>query len=244
VIFNAHILTHDTPAQEDTGISAFLYFGLIIALLFFGLGHIDTVTGATAGGAPEKSLPALSEALSPLTKASLAVPEAVPITVLETLTPRMHAALDHVSRRYRVSPEALLPVFRTVQASGRERQLDPLLIIAIIGIESSFNPISESTMGALGLMQVMPRFHLDKLPAGAEKTLFLDPVINIQVGTHVLQESIQRNGGLIAGLQQFAGAINDEQQTYATKVLAEKERLEQAARRSGGNSLYLANVTQ
>jgi hypothetical protein len=152
----------------------------------------------------------------------------------EVLTPQLRAALDHVARRYHVSPEALHPVFHTVQLTGRERDVDPLLLVAIIGIESGFNPFSESAMGALGLMQVVPRFHRDKLPAGAEKSRFLDPVTNVQVGTHVLQESIRRNGGLIPGLQQFGGAINDQEQTYANKVLAEKERIEQAVRRNGG----------
>ena len=152
----------------------------------------------------------------------------------EALTPQLRAALDHIARRYRVSPEALRPIFHTVQLTGRERNVDPLLLVAIIGIESGFNPFSESAMGALGLMQVIPRFHQDKLPAGAEKSHFLDPVTNVQVGTHVLQESIRRSGGLIPGLQQFGGAVDDQEQTYANKVLAEKERIEQAVRRNGG----------
>lgn len=154
----------------------------------------------------------------------------------EILTPRMSAALEHVARRYRVSSEALHPIFQAAQSTAQERQLDPLLIVAIIGIESGFNPLSESSMGAIGLMQVIPRFHLEKLPSGSEKSHFLDPVINIRVGSHVLEESIRRNGDLIAGLQQFGGAINDEGKTYASKVLAEKERLEQAVRRRASSS--------
>lgn len=146
------------------------------------------------------------------------------------LTPQMHAALGYVSHRYRVSAAALEPIFGAAQLTGRELRLDPLLIIAVIGIESRFNPFSESTKGAQGLMQVMPRFHQDKLPEGAGKLSFFDPVINVRVGAQVLEESIRRNGGLVAGLQQFAGASDDEEQTYATKVIAEKQRLEQAAR--------------
>ena len=108
--------------------------------------------------------------------------------------------------------------------------LDPLLIIAVIGIESRFNPFSESVVGAKGLMQVMPRYHQDKLPEDADQTAFLNPVINVQVGAKVLQESIRRNGGLENGLQQFGGAITDPARRYANKVLAEKQRLEQAVR--------------
>lgn len=144
------------------------------------------------------------------------------------LLPSMRAALNHVSRRYKVSNEALLPIFQTAQHSARELGLDPLLIIAVIGVESSFNPFSQSVVGAQGLMQVMPRFHADKLPDDAGELPFFDPVTNVQVGARVLKESIARNGGLIPGLQQFGGAINDPEQRYSGKVLAEKARLEQA----------------
>lgn len=145
------------------------------------------------------------------------------------LNSRMRGALDYVSRRYRVSTEALQPIFATAQNIGQELHLDPLLIIAVIGVESGFNPFSQSVFGAQGLMQVVPRFHHDKLPE--EDASFLDPVTNVQVGARVLKESIRRNGGLESGLQQFAGAANDANRRYATRVLAEKQRLEQAAQR-------------
>ncbi|HPU79914.1 transglycosylase SLT domain-containing protein, partial [Accumulibacter sp.] len=142
--------------------------------------------------------------------------------------------LDYVSRRYRVAPEALVPVFEAAQAVGRERRLDPLLIVAIIGIESRFNPFAESASGAKGLMQVIPGYHLDKVPRGAGEQPFLDPVTNIQVGVHVLEEAIRWRGSLIAGLQHYGGSPEDAETEYANRVLAEKERLEQAARRGTG----------
>lgn len=156
----------------------------------------------------------------------------------ETLSARMRGAMDYVSRRYHVSAEALEPIFVTAQSAGRQLHLDPLLIIAVIGIESRFNPFSESVVGAKGLMQVMPRYHQDKLPEDADQAAFLNPVINVQVGAKVLQESIRRNGGLESGLQQFGGAVTDPERRYASKVLAEKQRLEQAVQhlRAGRNT--------
>ena len=148
-----------------------------------------------------------------------------------SLNPRMRAALDYVSRRYRVSTEAVQPVFATAEAIGRELHLDPLLIIAVIGVESGFNPFSQSVVGAQGLMQVVPRFHMDKLPGEADSSAFLDPVTNVQVGARVLKESIRRFGGLEDGLQQFGGAPGDPERRYASRVLAEKQRLESAAQR-------------
>jgi len=152
----------------------------------------------------------------------------------EELPLRLQRVLDFVSRRYRVAPEALVPIFEAAQAVGRERRLDPLLIIAIIGIESRFNPFAESASGAKGLMQVIPGYHLDKIPQGAGLQPFLDPVTNIQVGVHVLEEAIRWRGSLIAGLQHYGGSPEDAETEYANRVLAEKERLEQAARRGPG----------
>lgn len=154
----------------------------------------------------------------------------VPSPTAPVLSQQMQNALSYVQRRYKVSPEALIPVFEVAQVIGAERRIDPLLILSIIAIESRFNPFAESAMGAKGLMQVIPRFHTDKLPAGANERSLLDPVINVQVGVKVLEEAIRRQGGLVAGLQQYAGS-SDPEGAYATKVLAEKERLEQAARR-------------
>lgn len=148
-----------------------------------------------------------------------------------SLDPRLQGAMDYVSRRYRVSTEALEPVFATAQDVGRELHIDPLLIIAVIGVESGFNPFSQSGFGAQGLMQVVPRFHQDKLPG--EGASFLDPVTNVQVGARVLKESIRRSGGLEQGLQQFGGALGDASRRYAAKVLAERQRLEQAVQRLG-----------
>lgn len=144
------------------------------------------------------------------------------------LNPAMRRVLSYVSRRYRVSNEALQPIFAAAQQSGRELGIDPLLIVAVIAIESRFNPFSESGYGAQGLMQVVPRFHADKLPEDAGELPFFDPVTNVQVGARVLKESISRSGGLIEGLQQFGGASNDPERRYSTKVLSEMQRFEQA----------------
>jgi soluble lytic murein transglycosylase-like protein len=146
----------------------------------------------------------------------------------------MRAALDSVVQRYRVSAEALQPVFEAVQSVARERNLDPLLLIAVISIESRFNPFSQSPMGAQGLMQIIPRYHQEKIPQTAGERPFLDPVTNVRIGAQILQEAVHRQGGLIEGLQYYAGAADDDENTYANKVLAEKLRLEQTARRRDG----------
>lgn len=159
-----------------------------------------------------------------------------PTLSAEALTPRMRAALDYASRRYRVSQDALEPVFMAVQKTAREFTVDPLLVVAVIAVESRFNPLSQSESGAQGLMQLIPRYHRDKLPAGAGKLPFFDPVINVRVGTMALRDFIRRGGGIVAGLQLFSGEIADPGQSYSARVLAEKDRLELASRRPRGGA--------
>lgn len=149
------------------------------------------------------------------------------------LSPRMQAALHYSAKRYRVAPQALVPIFEAAQQNANELGLDPLLIVSVIAVESNFNPMSESVMGAQGLMQVIPRYHKEKLPSDAGEAPLLDPAINVAVGSRVLDEYIRRRGGVVGGLLQFNGSSNDPSKAYANKVLAVKERMESASRRSG-----------
>jgi soluble lytic murein transglycosylase-like protein len=146
------------------------------------------------------------------------------------------ATVDFLSRRYRVAATAIEPLVRAAQTAGERTGLDPMLLVAVMAIESGFNPIAESPMGAQGLMQVIPRFHQDKLEAVSSSESLLDPIVNIQVGALVLKEYIRSTGSLEAGLQKYAGAVGDDEGLYAAKVLAEKQRIESATRRGRPNS--------
>ncbi len=227
-----------SPALQRVSVAAinFLQKFLMVVGLIFIIGLLGM----------QGTRPDLIDGLKSFMPAAEASPEGdaeVPEVPAEAaggeLSPRMLGVLEYVSRRYRVSHEALQPIFSTAQEVGQELKLDPLLIIAVIGVESGFNPFSQSVYGAQGLMQVVPRFHQDKLPEEANS--FLDPVTNVQVGARVLKESIFRNGGLENGLQQFGGALKDPERRYAGKVLAEKMRLEQAVQRKRAASAAAAS---
>lgn len=146
------------------------------------------------------------------------------------LSDEMERVRDWVAERYRVSSVALEPVLATAEASAREAGLDPLLIVAMMAIESSFNPMAESHAGAQGLMQVIPRWHMDKIGDDAPADALFDPVFNVQVGTQVLVEGLQRYGTLQAALQYYGGARNDPEARYTKRVLSMKAQLASAAR--------------
>jgi soluble lytic murein transglycosylase-like protein len=136
----------------------------------------------------------------------------------------------YLSRRYMVGQDATERVVYAAYQAAEQVGLDPLLLLAVAAVESSFNPLAESVMGAKGLMQIIPRYHRDKLRvAGGDQALF-DPEANILVGARILQEYVQRTGTLEAGLQFYNGAFFDATAQYARKVMAERARLEAALR--------------
>jgi soluble lytic murein transglycosylase-like protein len=135
-----------------------------------------------------------------------------------------------VAKRYRISSEATRGLVAAAYREGRRVGLDPLLIIAVIAVESRFNPIAESDAGAQGLMQVIPAYHKDQLEAAGVDSV-LDPHDNIRLGAQILKEYIQRGGTEVAGLQLYNGAAGDATNAYAVKVRGEKQRLQQAIQR-------------
>lgn len=149
----------------------------------------------------------------------------------DTENPEYRAIAVYLSRRYKVAQEATEQLVGAAHEAGNRTGVDPLLILAVMAVESRFNPIAESVMGAKGLMQVIPKFHLDKLDAlGGEESVF-DPMTNIMVGARILKDTVRRGGGVMPGLQLYAGAFADDSQQYAQKVMAEKERMQQMLKR-------------
>lgn len=145
------------------------------------------------------------------------------------LSGEMARVKAYVARRYRVSQVALEPLLAEAENVGGRLGLDPMLLVAMIAIESSFNPFAESTVGAQGLMQVIPRFHKDKIGEDAGEDALFDPALNIRVGALVLKEGLKRYGSLQAALQYYGGALADPKAGYASKVLSMKARLRDAA---------------
>jgi hypothetical protein len=140
------------------------------------------------------------------------------------------AVASWLARRYHVAPEPLNRLVQEAWEVGRLTQLKPTLILAIMAVESSFNPFAQSPVGAQGLMQVMTKVHTDKYePFGGSLTAF-DPITNLRVGVLVLKECIARAGGLEQGLRYYVGAANlSDDGGYAAKVLAEQAHLNAVA---------------
>jgi len=152
------------------------------------------------------------------------------------LSREMQRVRDWVAREYKVSHDSLEGVLAEAEDCAKEAGLDPLLIVAVMAIESSFNPKAESHVGAQGLMQVIPRWHQDKIGKNAGKDALFDPLLNVRVGTQVLAEGMERFGTLQAALQYYGGARKDPQARYSKKVLAMQKQLASISRTSSAKA--------
>jgi len=143
------------------------------------------------------------------------------------VTPTQAEALrSYIARKYRIAQSAAGALIATVFKVGREMDLDPQLLLAVIAIESRYNPFAESHMGAQGLMQVMTRVHKDKFAALGEGPLAaLHPLVNIQVGAKILYDCIARRGSIDGGLACYVGATGPGDGGYGAKVKAEWRRI-------------------
>jgi len=140
------------------------------------------------------------------------------------------ALAEFIAKRYRVAEEAITGIVSSAYRAGAEHRVDPLLILAVVAIESRFNPLAQSVFGAKGLMQIMPKYHQDKLPEHGGDTALLEPEVNIQVGAQILREYLRRSGETESALQMYVGGGSPDV-LYPEKVLAELARMKQLAAR-------------
>ena len=146
--------------------------------------------------------------------------------------PKQQANLAYwLSKKYRVAPEPLSALVAEAYDVGPDNQIEPTLILAVMAVESGFNPFAQSPVGAQGLMQVMTKVHEQKYQGFGGTLAAFDPVANLRVGVIVLKECINRAGSTDGGLKLYVGAGNlKDDQGYTAKVLAENVRLQQVAK--------------
>ncbi|MFO0125097.1 MAG: transglycosylase SLT domain-containing protein [Betaproteobacteria bacterium] len=138
---------------------------------------------------------------------------------------------------YKVAPEPVAALVREAHFVGPRLKLQPTMIRAVMATESSLNPFSESSAGAQGLMQVMPKVHARRFEEHGGPMTAFDPLTNLRVGARVLHDCIKLTGGSVEdGLRFYLGGsrVDDALAAeYIAKVMALKARLEEAALTGG-----------
>jgi len=201
------------------GVLALLGLGVSFALAF------PTVRDAIlqAPSLPEVAFAATNPVQATISNTAAAVAEE---------DPEQRALTEFIAKRYRVAEQAITGIVSSAYRAGAEHRVDPLLILAVVAVESRFNPVAESVFGAKGLMQVLPKYHREKLSEHGGETALLKPEVNIQVGTQILREYLRRSGETEGALQMYLGGADESASLYTGKVLAERARLKQLAERT------------
>lgn len=192
--------------------------------------------------APAMTAPSLSVA-PPMPVAAKPVPEGVPtIPKLsppasvqakadaspETLSPQGQRAARYIAKNYLIAKEASQLIVVEAFRAGKAHRVDPLLLLAIIGIESRYNPLSESPAGALGLTQAIPKYHPEKIAAiSRHQGHVLNIGDNIELGAKVFSEYLRKfDNNSVLALQQYNGSLNDSSRFYSSKVLALRAKMQ------------------
>lgn len=219
-------------ALHSQGIALVL---LLAALMGAGAWYLETSrAAAVASVAPVDAQPQPEPIMRDETSRvrELTV-EAAPVADVRAPDNSRYRALSQfLARRYKVSQAVTHDLVTIAHAAGHQIGVDPLLIIAVMAVESRFNPIAESVAGAKGLMQIIPRYHTEKFQEhGGVKAVF-DPQTNILVGSRIIKEYLARTGDLNAALQLYGGVSSASNDVYFVKVMTEKQRLMQVVGRS------------
>ena len=232
--------------------------GLIAALVMLFMSPADPNVPETppAPAAPEEN-PNLSQSINrenriaapkkPPPPSIAAQADLVPLSKVDSLALNqglLRSASDkmlisnYFSKKYNHDPLLLLGYIDHAQETARETGIDPLLLLAIMAIESNFNPQVQSPAGAQGLMQVMTSIHAGKFaPYGGVEAAFL-PEANIRVGALIIKQAIALMGSLQGGLRFYVGAAHPSVSDggFVNKVLSEYARQVEML---GGNGLGL-----
>lgn len=148
------------------------------------------------------------------------------LSIPGTTPAQVQALRSYISRKYKIAGNVAGVLVQTAFTVGKELKLDPQLLLAVIAIESRYNPFAESHVGAQGLMQVMTKVHQDKFARfGDVADAAINPIANIRVGAQILADCIKRRGSLEGGLACYVGATGPDDDGYGAKVLAERRRI-------------------
>lgn len=164
-------------------------------------------------------------------------------TLRNALNPVERRIIEHLSRRHTgLSHREIREVARTIVAESAAHEVEITLVLAVIQVESAGYHRAVSSVGALGLMQIMPatgkglaREH--GIEWRGPKMLF-DPVLNVKLGIAYLGELSDRYDHVPTALAAYnwgPGKIDSRirrgvgmPQLYIEQVRKAAERVERA----------------
>ena len=113
------------------------------------------------------------------------------------------------------APEERSYILKRVHQEASRVELPPEMVLAVIDIESAFDPYAVSVAGAQGLMQVMP-FWLDEIGRPDDRLIDIDT--NLRMGCTILRYYYDmEKGDWMRALGRYNGSLGSRR--YPEKVL-------------------------
>lgn len=105
------------------------------------------------------------------------------LTYEERLTVVKERLTTFIARTWHKRRDDVAVIVDEAVSLGKASDIDPILILGVITVESGFNEKAVSKAGAKGLMQVHVRVHADKFEEHGGAKAALNPKANMAVGT-------------------------------------------------------------
>lgn len=106
-----------------------------------------------------------------------------------------------------------------IEETAESYGISPKLVKAIIKVESGGDTNAIGDNGdSLGLMQIQPRYHAQRLKEGES---LLDPKVNVRIGCEILSEIMTKYGTLDEALTVYNAGHDTGSREYANKVYEE-----------------------
>lgn len=186
-----------------------------VAIPAFGAQVTDAATGegasfAVSPGSMAAAIDSTRLQGAPLERGRTAISGHDIATVLAW---RFHVGLDEAEK-----------IGHAVIEAARHEALSPMLLLAVIAVESGFDRRALSDAGAVGLMQVLPLQHKDRIRHAAQ---LWDTDTNVSVGSSILHEYLTATDGDLNGaLVRYSGGARG----YSARVTNRLNQIEVAFR--------------
>lgn len=185
-----------------------------------------------AGCAALREAPVIPRAVDmPMSEPSLPEPSHArppqPLRPIVSDIQRKRAYVRYIVRNFRIEPDLAQRIVSASYAAGGKFRVKPPLLLGVIAVESSFNPSAFNGVD-MGLMQVNPAYHPEKVAriGGADRLFDIDK--NVYVGAWVLRQFIDATRSESTALLRYSGSQKFGRD-YPVRVATQRQALEREA---------------
>lgn len=134
------------------------------------------------------------------------------VVVLTTEEPKLHPAVEYITKsNSKVSQEDAIKIVDSSIKWGTRFGIEPSLLLAIAKVESTYDKFAISPVGAFGILQVLPKWHIDKIKDAKQEVgtpEMFDIDANIYVGTQIIKNcKVKYKGNINQALKCYNGSV-------------------------------------